>query len=253
MRIWCVYEPKKKMTTTRTRQTVQWVIPSFSKAGTELRSNRFEFANRHWIMLVFPHGRDKESSGFVSVYLRLDEKVLPATAIVLRSKISLRSGGRSLSPLTTETFTAESLGARNEDKNIYPSCGYDKFVKRDRRFEESMVDDTVTMEVVMESEPFAPLKPPGLHRRLATLHHHAQLLQTGEHSDVTLVVENQEFRAHKAILAAGSPVFRGMFAHGMQEALTNKVVMDDMSADTFRLVLQYVTCVFFLRAHAVSC
>ncbi len=41
----------------------------------------------------------------------------------------------------------------------------------------------------------------------------------GTFSDVTLSVGDTEFKAHKAILAARSPVFSAMFEHAMEEKL----------------------------------
>ena len=59
-----------------------------------------------------------------------------------------------------------------------------------------------------------------------------------EHCDVTLVVEGQEIHAHKAILAARSPVFKAMFAHQMSEAVEGKVMIDDIAADVLNELLR---------------
>ena len=45
----------------------------------------------------------------------------------------------------------------------------------------------------------------------------ASLLSSGSFADVTLEIESQEFQAHRAILAARSPVFSAMFQHAMEE------------------------------------
>ncbi len=45
------------------------------------------------------------------------------------------------------------------------------------------------------------------------------LFPQGTFSDVTLSVGATEFKAHKAILAARSPVFAAMFEHSMEEKL----------------------------------
>ena len=53
------------------------------------------------------------------------------------------------------------------------------------------------------------------------------LQDRGTFSDVTLSVGGRVFQAHKALLAARSPVFAAMFEHSMEESLkvTNDRVM----------------------------
>ena len=45
------------------------------------------------------------------------------------------------------------------------------------------------------------------------------LQDRGTFSDVTLSVSGRVFKAHKALLAARSPVFSAMFEHSMEESL----------------------------------
>jgi hypothetical protein len=47
------------------------------------------------------------------------------------------------------------------------------------------------------------------------------------HSDVTIICQENEFKAHKNILAARSDVFTAMFAHDTKETQTSRVEMDD--------------------------
>nr|CAH8858067.1 unnamed protein product [Trichobilharzia regenti] len=50
----------------------------------------------------------------------------------------------------------------------------------------------------------------------------------------------RQFEAHKAILAARSPVFAAMFEHGMEESRANRVEITDMEPDTVAEVLRYI-------------
>ncbi|TPP56080.1 Speckle-type POZ protein [Fasciola gigantica] len=50
----------------------------------------------------------------------------------------------------------------------------------------------------------------------------------------------RQFEAHKAILAARSPVFAAMFEHGMEESRANRVEITDMEPDTLAEVLRYI-------------
>ena len=79
----------------------------------------------------------------------------------------------------------------------------------------------------------------------------------GKHSDVTLIAgasstasENggadnsvqrpAKFYAHKAILAAHSPVFARMFEHDMKEGATNEVTISDIEPDVLKEMLSFM-------------
>ncbi|DBB17399.1 TPA: hypothetical protein ACH3X3_014431 [Trebouxia sp. C0006] len=64
--------------------------------------------------------------------------------------------------------------------------------------------------------------------------------QQMEFSDATIVVEGQTLRAHRAVLAAASPVFACMFRSKMQEGKSQSIVMNDVAASTVEMLLQYV-------------
>lgn len=81
----------------------------------------------------------------------------------------------------------------------------------------------------------------------------ARLLDSGLHSDVTLLCESELLRkrnlnpatgeqipAHKAILAARSPVFEAMFAHKMRESLDGKVEIEGVHPAVLRQILRSV-------------
>ncbi|KAL3196362.1 hypothetical protein MRX96_001697 [Rhipicephalus microplus] len=69
------------------------------------------------------------------------------------------------------------------------------------------------------------------------------LLESGSHTDVTLIVGSETFRAHKSILAARSPVFQEMFEHTTTE--DDEVVIADVEPDVFAdlLLFVYTGCV----------
>ena len=59
-------------------------------------------------------------------------------------------------------------------------------------------------------------------------------------ADVTLKVEDNEFKAHKLILAAASPVFEAMFKDGTKEHRDNYVNIQDMDSDVFDVFLRFL-------------
>lgn len=68
-----------------------------------------------------------------------------------------------------------------------------------------------------------------------------ELWENSFFTDCCLVVAGQEFRAHKAILAARSPVFRAMFGHDMEESRTNRIEIHDLEPQGFRAMIGFIS------------
>ena len=64
----------------------------------------------------------------------------------------------------------------------------------------------------------------------------SSLLDAG-HFDVTLVAGEKEFRAHKVVLSARSPIFAKMFEVDMKEKSTNKIEIEDIEAKILQKML----------------
>jgi protein required for attachment to host cells len=64
--------------------------------------------------------------------------------------------------------------------------------------------------------------------------------ESGQHSDVTLVIDKTEIPAHKFILTARSPYFKAMFSHAMKETLDGRVEIKDVPLAAFRQVLRFI-------------
>lgn len=67
-----------------------------------------------------------------------------------------------------------------------------------------------------------------------------RLFENHRFSDVTLSVNGKEFLAHKAILAARSPVFAAMFEHNLEESKHNRVEITDMEPDVLGEMLRFI-------------
>ena len=66
------------------------------------------------------------------------------------------------------------------------------------------------------------------------------LFKDPDFKDVTLVIEGQEFKAHKSVLAAASAVFRAMFTHNFKEKAAGRDDVTDVDGDTFGRMLKYI-------------
>ena len=59
-------------------------------------------------------------------------------------------------------------------------------------------------------------------------------------SDFTIIVKSKEFKVHKPILSARSPVFKKMFETNMKEAEDNKVEINDIDPLVFEQLLIFI-------------
>ena len=105
-------------------------------------------------------------------------------------------------------------------------------------------DDTLTLQctvtVLKEPVQFIPVQkvvaPPSPNLHL----HLGELLESERGADVTFVVGDESFAAHKDILAARSPVFKAQFFGDMKEKCTRRVEIKDMEAEVFRAMLHFI-------------
>lgn len=68
------------------------------------------------------------------------------------------------------------------------------------------------------------------------------LFTTQEYSDVTLIVEDVRFQAHKVVLAACSEYFRALFFGGLKESTLQdaEIELKDTNASAFKHLLKYI-------------
>lgn len=81
----------------------------------------------------------------------------------------------------------------------------------------------------------------GLDTPPSTLRHqYARMLESGTHSDATLVCESRRFKVHKCVLASASAVFRAMFRSRMCESLQGVVTIQDVDSKTLESLVKYM-------------
>lgn len=66
------------------------------------------------------------------------------------------------------------------------------------------------------------------------------LMETERFCDIVLCTNGKEFRAHKSIVGARSPVFAAMFEHETLEKMENRVNIDDIDSEVMYHFLRYM-------------
>ncbi|TKS67447.1 Speckle-type POZ protein-like A HIB -like protein 2 [Collichthys lucidus] len=193
----------------------------------------------HRCLRVNPKGLDDESKDYLSLYLLLVS--CPKSEVRAKFKFSLLNAKRE------ETKAMESQRAYRFVQG--KDWGFKKFIRRDFLLDEAnglLPDDKLTLfcevSVVQDSVNISGqsnmnmLKVP----ECQLSDDLGNLWECSRFTDCSLYVGGQEFKAHKSILAARSPVFNAMFEHEMEESKKNRVDISDVDPDVFKEMMGFI-------------
>uniref|UniRef100_A0A8C6WAW1 Speckle-type POZ protein n=1 Tax=Nannospalax galili TaxID=1026970 RepID=A0A8C6WAW1_NANGA len=197
-----------------------WTINNFSfcqeEMGEVIKSSIFSSGANDklkWYLQVNPKGLDEESKDYLSLYLLLVS--CPKSEVQAKFKFSI-------------------LNAKGEETKATESkdWGFKKFIRRDFLLEEAnglSPDDKLTLfcevGVVQDSVNISGQNT-------------MNMVKVPEYC--CLCVAGQEFQAHKAILAARSPVLSAVFEHEMEESKKNRVEMNDVEPEVFKEMMCFI-------------
>lgn len=238
---WCLTQVKV------IKFSYMWTINNFSycreEMGETLKSSTFSAGpndNMKWCLRVNPKGLDEESKDYLSLYLLLIS--CDKSEVHAKFKFSILNHKRE------ETKGMESQRAYRFVQG--KDWGFKKFIRRDFLMDDHtnglLPDDKLTLfcevNVVADSvNIFGQSNHRSLNVPKCNLSANlASLLCSGSFADVTLDIEGQEFQAHRAILAARSPVFSAMFQNAMEEQKNGRVAIKDISGEIFGEMLEYI-------------
>ncbi|XP_018652522.1 hypothetical protein Smp_151050 [Schistosoma mansoni] len=232
-----------------TKMKYVWTISNFSfcreEMGEVVKSSFFSCGPNDklkWCLRINPKGLDEESREYLSLYLLL---VNCGTKSEARAKFKFSI----LNAKREETKAMESQRAYRFVQG--KDWGFKKFIRRDVLMDEAnglLPNDRLTIlcevsvvgEILSESGQVnnQPITVPecNLHEDIGSFNNSSSTVNGASSSNVVL----RQFEAHKAILAARSPVFAAMFGHGMEESRANRVEITDMEPDTVAEVLRYI-------------
>jgi len=221
----------------------RWTVNHFSllpkEPGNAIKSPEFAMAGHEgWQLLLYPGGYDAEAKGYVSLYLKNVNGV--------RAQLSL--GIINQAQMPEHRYRSHDVRNFEGSGNLW---GYYRFIQRDALMDEKcghLLQDSVIFEckVVVVTDIVHHVGrvagSAGSERACAAklVGDMSQLLHSSLYSDVTLVAQGVEFRAHKAILAARSPVFKAMFDSSMRESVDGVVTIEDIKPAVFRQLLRFM-------------
>uniref|UniRef100_A0A3B3TA33 Speckle type BTB/POZ protein like n=1 Tax=Paramormyrops kingsleyae TaxID=1676925 RepID=A0A3B3TA33_9TELE len=223
-----------------------WTINNFSfcreEMGEVLKSSTFSSGpndKMKWCLRVNPKGLDDESKDYLSLYLLLVS--CPKSEVRAKFKFSLLNAKRE------ETKAMESQRAYRFVQG--KDWGFKKFIRRDFLLDEAnglLPDDKLTLfcevSVVQDSVNISGQSNMNVLRvpECQLSDDLGNLWECSRFTDCSLYVGGQEFKAHKSILAARSPVFNAMFEHEMEESKKNRVDISDVDPDVFKEMMGFI-------------
>ncbi|XP_028617696.1 TD and POZ domain-containing protein 4-like [Grammomys surdaster] len=224
----------------------RWTISNFSflVEGMEEYITSPTFSSEandkvEWCLRVYPNGVDEESKGYLSLYLMLVSCEKSPVLVKFRVCILTAMGDKCNNAMSPCVYS------------LLPHQAFEfkKFILLDfllSQTESLLLDDKLTLlcEVSMVQGSFSisgqNTRPPINIPRCTLPDDLGELWKNSLFTDCCLLVAGQEFRAHKAILAARSPVFRAMFEHEMEKSLKNHVEIHDLDPQVFREMMGFI-------------
>lgn len=192
-----------------------------------------------WNCKIFPFGNKEENKNYVSIFVYLDKKF----NIKVKANINFTILDYEMNP----TRFSENTGEVNFDE-YHNSWGYPQFFPTDELLKKSnkLITENDEMNILCEVNilDYEHIQPNPTQteqvQRLQVVQDFTNLLADPKFSDVTLVAEGLQYKAHKSILSARSPVFSAMFEHDLIEKNANTINIPNMSSECLKEFLLFI-------------
>ncbi|KAG0524448.1 hypothetical protein BDA96_07G212300 [Sorghum bicolor] len=199
--------------------------------GDIVPSDDFSAGGHVWRVNCYPHGDKAHSSGVV--YLSLFLKLVSGSKNV-KAIFDAFLLGRDGQP---------SSSHGNRCVKVYPpegfgSWGFPQFVERSVLESDYVKDGSVTFMlgvIVLQRDNPIPAPSSDIASHLGYLLDHMD-----GSDDVTFSVGVEKFRAHRAVLAARSPVFKAQLFGSMADAKMRCITLHDIKPATFQILLRFI-------------
>ncbi|XP_064459443.1 speckle-type POZ protein B-like [Ornithodoros turicata] len=227
----------------------KWVIRNFSSVLLECKrfidSTQFshpDYPGISWRLKLYPHGSETIPNGlerkkWLSVYLQLAACDTESVGVKCEFSIVRNDGKR-----TAQTNAEMELSMKQ------PTWGHARFMDK-----VALLKDVTTLlpggvltivcDVTMRGQiTHTALRNEGVVavKKCDLRDDFSHLYRTGTLSDFTISVSDKEFRVHKAVLAARSPVFLAMLESPTKESEENRMVIEDLRSDVIEQMLEFM-------------
>ncbi|KAK4478006.1 hypothetical protein RD792_017271 [Penstemon davidsonii] len=222
---------------------------SFTKGmgvGKYISSDIFFVGGHLWQIQFYPDGKNPKRDNYVSLYITLVSKCEEDVRAWFEYVLLDESGNKwhksdvvfKMAPKDTQCMVGPYTL-----HDGYRTIGYDDFYKRTELESSQFVkDDCLTFQCTVGVVKTSMESPKTVAQMPDLRQSYAQLLESGEGSDVSFEVEGETFYAHKLILSTRSPVFKAQFYGPLKEENTRLIKIDEMQAPVFKALLHFIYC-----------
>lgn len=225
---------------------IKWVITDFSpewqkkKPSESLSSPIFHVdgdEDRKWRILIFPNGLTEKEEGYISMLLQLVESP-EGQASKKSCKFSLSIHNEKNGQLIT---TGKPVWESHAFESSHPISGIDNYLKLSTVLNYQEISVNCKLEYWNSKAACTSVFSDDDKSQNSSLKEDlVNLYGEKTSTDVCFIVGGREFKAHKTILAARSPVFAAMLNNGMLETSSDRIDVRDMAPDIFEALLRFV-------------
>ncbi|CAN6165567.1 unnamed protein product [Urochloa humidicola] len=206
--------------------------------GNGIRSGMFSIGGHSWYIIYYPDGFDAKNADYIRFSVVLDHPI-PQNGVKAQMKFSLLDQAGEPVPQFTQTGTMLLFTStkpdwaflryiKRYDLESSPYLKHDKFsIRCDLTIVKHIRPVTTTVDSLT-------VPPSNLHQHLG------DLLANQVGVDVTFQVGDEQFRAHRNVLATRSVVFMAELFGPMKEGVTTPVHIDDMEARVFKTMIHFI-------------
>ncbi|CAL5005186.1 unnamed protein product [Urochloa decumbens] len=199
--------------------------------GAFVSSEDFAAGGNLWRVSCYPRGSKIDSNNdYLSVYLELVSKSKSVNVkAIFDAFVMSRDGGipsASHSGRCVQVYPPET----------FKMWGFPRFVKRSDLELLYVANGWITIAcgvIVVQNDPFT-MPPSDIGKHLG------DLLDCKIGTDVLFIVCGESFPAHRAVLAARSPVFKAELFGSMEEATMTSITLQDIEPAAFKIMLRFM-------------
>jgi speckle-type POZ protein len=201
-----------------------------------VHSEVLSVGGHNWRIECYLRGSNKADKGeYLSIFVRHMSKTRRIKAIFEAALMD--KDGNPCEIATKRSCIHEFTMNNHDDNNGYDvDWGWSKFIKVTTLETDYVIEGHITFLcgiVVIHDSPI-PVPPSDIGIHLG------RLLDHMDGTDVSFTIDGETFRAHRAVLAARSPVFRAELFGSMAEATMTSITLHEITATTFKVMLRFI-------------
>ncbi|XP_065205313.1 speckle-type POZ protein B-like isoform X23 [Planococcus citri] len=213
-----------------------WTIEDFGSVeakGERLLSPAFSSVTNtqvQWSLLLYPNSNTNANDHIgIFIYLSADSSFEKSKKLFAKTVFSI---------LNEEYHQTTDIEEFLHPNVVFGSPGLWKFIKKDEKFRNKFLLNN-TLKILCEvkfSECKFHLEVPECN----FFENFVSLFENRELTDVIISANGKDYPAHKAVLAARSPVFLAMFKHDTKENQLNRIEIEDINEVVIGEMLKYI-------------